>query len=274
VAHVADLMFYPIKGCAGVPAAQSALTWAGLRHDRSFMVIDEDGTFRSQRRDSRLAIIHPDLDIEGQKLTLRAEGASDLGPVDVDISSARRPVRLFNDYYTGIDQGQDVADWLTAVLGRPSRLVRVPPEHTRVTDGATPGTSGYADSSAVLVIAQSSLARLNATIVERGGHELPMTRFRPNIVVAGWSTPHQEDGVLAAELGDAALGFTKLAIRCAVTLVDQLTGRRTGPEPLRTLATYRRHGGGVAFGAKFSTVRTGTIAVGDEFRVTKWADPM
>ncbi len=271
MAHVVQLTSYPIKGCAGVPTAQSALTPAGLRHDRSFMVIGEDGTFRSQRRDYRLAIIRPELNDDGQKLTLRADGAPDLGPVDVDLSSDRRPVRLFNDTYTGIDQGQDVAAWLTDVLGTPSRLVRVPPEHNRTAAGLTPGTSGYADSNAVLMISEDSLALLNATIAERGGNAVPMSRFRPNIVVTGWSTPHAEDHVLSAHIGDTELGFAKIAIRCSVALVDQATGHRAGPEPLRTLATYRRGDDGVAFGAKFSVTRTGSIAVGDEVTVTQWA---
>jgi MOSC domain-containing protein len=269
VASVAQLTSYPIKGCAGITTTQSFLTPAGLRHDRTFMVTDADGTYRSQRRDYRLAVIAPELDEAGKKLTLRADGFADLGPLDVDVCSDRRPVRLFADTFTGIDQGPEVAAWLTGVLGKPSRLVRVPPEHDRVTAGAMPGTSGYADSSAVLMLSERSLDSLNAAIVERGGSAVRMNRFRPNIVVTGWDTAHLEDGVRRVRIGTAELGFAKLAIRCAVTLVDQETGRRAGPEPLRTLATYRlQDDAGVAFGAKFSTTRPGTITVGDELNVT------
>jgi MOSC domain-containing protein len=272
VASVAQLTSYPIKGCAGVTTAQSFLTPAGLRHDRTFMVTDEDGTYRSQRRDYRLALIAPDLDDDGQKLTLRADGFADLGPLDVDLSSGRRPVRLFGHDFTGIDQGAEVAAWLSEVLGKPSRLVRLPPEHARVTDGATAGTSGYADSNAVLMLSDRSLESLNAAIGERGGGAVPMNRFRPNIVVAGWDAPHLEDTVRHVRIGEAELGFAKLAIRCSVTLVDQRTGLRAGPEPLRTLASYRRlDNAGVAFGSKFSTARPGTIAVGDELDITEWA---
>ncbi|MFB4316079.1 hypothetical protein [Actinomadura sp. 21ATH] len=59
------------------------------------------------------------------------------------------------------------------------------------------------------------------------------------------------------------------AARGAVTMVDRRRGAKAGPEPLRTLAAYRRaDGGGVAFGAEFSVVRPGALAVGDGFRVT------
>jgi uncharacterized protein YcbX len=61
--------------------------------------------------------------------------------------------------------------------------------------------------------------------------------------------------------------------RCAITLVDQETGDRSGPEPLRTLATYRRAAaGGVAFGAKFSVLRPGKLAIGDILTVPTWTE--
>jgi uncharacterized protein YcbX len=47
-------------------------------------------------------------------------------------------------------------------------------------------------------------------------------------------------------------------------MVDQPTGRRAGPEPLRTLADYRRDpDGGVTFGIKVSVDVPGVVSVGD-----------
>jgi uncharacterized protein len=182
--------------------------------------------------------------------------------VPIDTTGPRRPITLFGDRYTGIDQGADVADWLSAVLGKPSRLVLAPPEHQRVTDGVTPGTSAYADSSPVHVLSTASLRELN----DRLGQPVPMDRFRPNIVVDGWHA-HEEDQALRLTAGEVELGYAKPAIRCMITMVDQRDGTKAGPEPLRTLATYRRIAGGVAFGAKFSVVRPGMIAEGDEVSV-------
>jgi uncharacterized protein len=271
VAWVVSLLHYPIKGCAGTPVSRSVVTAAGLAHDRSFMVVDDGYAFRTQRRDPRLAVIRPEVGDDGDSLTLRAPGTAELS-VKVDRDGCRRGVDLFGNRYTGIDQGEPVARWLTEVLGAPSRLVRVPPEHDRATDGETPGTAGYADSAAVLLVGRQSLDLLHTRLVERGGEPLPMNRFRPNIVVDGWDEPHIEDRVRRVTIGNVLLGYTKLAIRCPVTLVDQDTGVRAGPEPLRTLATYRRSAaGGVTFGAKFAVVRTGELAVGDEVRVEGWA---
>ncbi|TGN76334.1 MOSC domain-containing protein [Streptomyces bauhiniae] len=270
---VTALTYYPVKGCAGVPVDQARLTPAGLAHDRSFMVVSEEGVFRTQRRDPRLTLIRPGVTHDGTRLTLQADDFEPLA-LDVDTSGPARPVELFGNAYRGIDQGDTVAEWLSSVLGAPSRLVRVPPDHERVTDGRTPGTSGYADSSAVHLLSRATLDLLNEKLRERGADPLPMNRFRPNIVVDGWPEPHTEDRAHHLTLGSAELGYTKLAVRCAVTMVDQATAARSGPEPLRTLAGYRRAAqGGVVFGTKYAVLRPGKVSVGDEVVVGEWGEP-
>jgi uncharacterized protein YcbX len=270
--RVTELTYYPIKGCAGTAAGEAVLTPAGLAHDRTFMVTDAEHRFRTQRRDPRLALVRPDISPDGARLTLRAPRSKALD-LEVDTTGARRPVDLFGAAYQGIDQGDMAAEWLSDLLRTPSRLVRVPPEHGRVTDGRTAGTSGYADSCAVHVLSRSTLALLDHKLAERGAQGLPVDRFRPNVVIEGWPEPHTEDRAHRLRIGETELGYAKLAIRCAVTLVDQDSGSRAGPEPLRTLAGYRRAAqGGVAFGAKFAVLRGGGIAVGDEVRVTAWSE--
>ncbi|MFH9550814.1 MOSC domain-containing protein [Streptomyces sp. NPDC017435] len=158
-------------------------------------------------------------------LTLRAPG--------------RDPVRADSD---------DVHAWITDVLGAPSTLVRSP-------DG---------NGGRLHLVSRASLDALNHRIAERGADPLPMNRFRPNLVVDGWDVPHTEDGAARLAIAGAELAFTEDTIRCAITMVDQRTGRRSGPEPLRTLADYRRaDGGGVAFGAYFEVLRAGKVSVGD-----------
>lgn len=266
-----ELVSYPVKGCAGVQLQESVLTQAGLAHDRSFMVIAEDGEFRTQRRAPKLAVVRPQVSADGGSITLSAPGAEPVR-IPVDLDAPRRDVLLFDKPFKGIDQGELAAEWFSEVLGVPSRLVRVPPEHDRVSNGETPGTAGYADSCAVLITSPPSLDLLNERIAESGGAPLPMNRFRANIVVDGWTRPHTEDRARRIDIGGAELGYAKLCLRCAVTMVDQSSGVPKGPEPIRTLSHYRRAFGGVAFGAKFAVTRPGRLAVGDEVHVTSWGE--
>ncbi|HBF81336.1 MAG TPA: MOSC domain-containing protein [Streptomyces sp.] len=271
-AHVTELTYYPVKGCAGVAAHEASMTPAGLAHDRSFMVVGDDGVFRTQRRDPRLAVIRPTIGEDGTRLTLRAPDTEPLS-LPVDTLGPRRPVDLFGAPFQGIDQGDTVAEWLSDVLRTASRLVRVPPEHDRVTDGRTPGTSGYADSCAVHVLSRSTLDHLDRKLAENDAPPLPPDRFRPNLVIDGWPDPHTEDRAHRLTLGTTELAYAKPAIRCAVVLVDQASGHRAGPEPLRTLARYRRAvAGGVAFGTKYAVLGPGRVAVGDKVTVTGWGE--
>lgn len=265
-AWVSELVCYPVKGCAGHSLQTGYMTPRGLEHDREFMIVDEDFSFRSQRSDPVLAVIEPS--IAANELTL---AHPDIGSVtcSIDQDSPARDVTMFRAPFRGIDQGETVAAWLSEVIGERSRLVRVPDDFYRATDGIAPGTAAFADSSAVHILSDTTLDGLN----ERLDQVLPMNRFRPNIVVSGWQGAHTEDLIREVRVGDTVLAYTKLAIRCAVTTVDQSRGVRDGREPLKTLGTYRKaRQKGVAFGSKFSVLESGTLTVGDELDITAWGD--
>lgn len=264
--RVSSLVTYPVKGCAGAVLDSAQVSATGLEHDRAFMIVDADGSFRSQRTDPVLAVVR--CSVADGTLTLEhASFGSVTVPVDRD--SEAREVTMFRSPMRGIDQGDEVADWLTEVIEEPSRLVAAPRDLGRVTDGISPGSAQFADSSAVHILSTATLAGLNSRL----DVPLPMDRFRPNIVVDGWDDPHREDEVRDVTIGSARLAYTKLAIRCAVTTVEQTTGVRTGPEPLRTLGDYRRgRQKGVAFGSKFSVLQDGTVTVGDELHVESWGE--
>ncbi|WP_327684633.1 MOSC domain-containing protein [Streptomyces sp. NBC_00467] len=264
---VQKLTYYPVKGCAGTDVESSRVGDTGLEHDRTFMAVDAvDGSFRSQRTLPAMAAVRPEIVDGGGVLRLSADGVESL-LLDVDHDGERRPVSMFGrDIGEGADQGDAVAEWLSEVLGAKSRLVRVPPGFDRDGWGETPGKVGFADAHAVLVASQASLDGLNARIETAGAAAVPMDRFRPNIVLAGCDAPHAEDDMRQLDIGTARLAYAVRAVRCAVPMVDQLTGLRAGPEPIRTLAGYRRepaYDNKVSFGMKAAVVRHGTLAVGD-----------
>lgn len=273
VARVAALTHYPVKGLAGVSVDRSQVSIIGLRHDRTFMLVEPDGSFLSQRTVPAMAPLRAAVLGDGERLLLSAEGADDL-EVEVTYDGKRRDVSLFGKWFgAGVVQDPAADRWFSERLDRPAALVRITPEHERVGWGVNPGRAGFADAHALLVASLSSLDGLNERIVETGAEPVPMNRFRPNIVVSGWPQPHTEDRVLRASIGVVEIGYSARAIRCAVPMVDQATGAKSGPEPTRTLASYRRqpdYGGGVSFGMKAAVLTPGTISVGDEVLVHEW----
>lgn len=260
---VSGLHVYPVKGCGGYSVASSAVDLTGLRDDRMMMLVDDEGVFLSQRKVPQMAALRPSL--ADSSLVIGGESF----PVVAD--GPRVPVVVHTWHGSGVDQGDDAAAYFSDALGKQVRLVRTPPDLRRETTGETTGLVGYADGNALLMLSLSSLDGLNERILERGGEPVPMNRFRPNVVVSGWPEPHTEDRVRRAAIGDVELAYAKDCVRCAVPMVDQETGIKAGPEPIRSLAAYRRTAdGGVTFGMKAQVVRTGTIAVGDKIDVLEW----
>jgi len=262
VACVSALTCYPVKGCAGVTLDQAEVTMTGLPGDRLFAIVGPDGAMVWQGAVPRMATIRAGY--TGTTLLLGAPDADDL-TVEV-VTDAARSVDVDVEKWpgAGIDQGDDAARWLGDVLGRPARLVREPARAVR---------ARRPDPTALLIVSKSSLDSLNARIRRRGANAVPMTRFRPNIVITGWPDPHTEDRVHRMTVGTTGIGFGERAIRCAMTMTDQATGHRRGPEPLRTLADYRREPDGVSFGLKATVLTPGHIAIDDPVTVTAWRVP-
>jgi uncharacterized protein YcbX len=253
------LTCYPVKGCAGVAVDEVEVTRTGLPADRLFAIVDLDGVTVWQGAVPRMASIRAGY--AGPTLVLSAPDADDLTVEVVTDAAHRVDVDVEKWPGAGIDQGDEAASWLSDVLGRPVRLVREPARAAR---------DRRPDLTALLIISESSLESLNARILRRGATAVPMSRFRPNIVVTGWPDPHTEDRVHRMTIGTTAIGFGERAIRCAMTMTDQATGHRRGPEPLRTLADYRREPDGVSFGLKATVLTPGRIATNDPVTVTAW----
>ncbi len=238
---------------------RAEVTATGLSGDRLFAIVGPDRAIVWQGAVPRMAAIRASY--TGTALVLGAPDTDDL-TVEV-VTDADRRVEVDVEKWpgVGVDQGDDAARWLGAVLGRPARLVREPARAER---------ARRPDRTAVLITSESSLDSLNTRIRRRGASAVPMSRFRPNIVVTGWPDPHTEDRVHRMTIGTTGIGFGERAIRCATTLNDQATGHRVGPEPLRTLADYRREPDGVTFGLKATVLTPGHLAIDDPVTVTAW----
>lgn len=268
MATVSDLLLYPVKGCAGTSLTRAEVLHTGMRHDRTFMFVrTSDGVFRSQRTTPKLSVIRPELTTEADKLTLTAPDVTSLA-LDVRPEGPRHPVSIHGIWHgEAVDQGDEAADWATTLLGEPVRLVRVTPNHTRALDDWH-GEITFTDSTPLHLTSVSSLDDLNARILEKGATPVPMARFRPNIVIKDWASPYTEDTIRTFAIGTTELRWVKPDVRCKVTMVDQPTGTSAGPEPLRTLADYRREpDGGVSFGIKVAVKTPGELTVGDEITV-------
>jgi uncharacterized protein YcbX len=256
---VQQLVIYPVKSCRGIAVESWDLDARGLRHDRRFMVVTSGGTFLTQRELPALCQIATSLDLAEQQLLLRRAGHGEIAVPLAPDGGAPIAVRIWGETVDARIVSSDVDAWLCAALGAPVRLVYFPDATHRATEAAYGEgfETGFADGFPVLILGQASLDDLNARLAT----PVPMDRFRPNVVVAG-GAPFAEDAWRDVRCGDVTLRVVKPCDRCVITTTDQDTMAR-GPEPLRTLATFRRDDGKVLFGQNAVVIRGGRIRVGD-----------
>lgn len=267
--RVTALFTYPVKSCRGSAVPSADIDSLGFVGDRRFLVVDETGTFITQRTMPRMSLV--DARLTDGALTLSAEGAGSISVATAPDAAA--PIRTVTIWKSeGLqteDCGPALAQWLSDFLGQQCRLVRVGPRFARpvLKPAAYPGDlHSSTDGAPLLVVSEASLAALNKRIVTAGGQPVPMNRFRPNIVVNG-CTAFAEDDWQRIEINSAVFRGAGPSDRCGVTTIDQLTAEG-GKEPLRTLATFRRNpraASEVLFGANLiNETKRGTVHVGDE----------
>ncbi|MFG1882862.1 MOSC domain-containing protein [Micromonospora sp. NPDC049102] len=258
---------YPVKGCHRLDHDDAFVQPWGLAGDRRWMVVDADGVGVTQRETTRLVGLRATVRPGG--LVLRADGLPDLD-VPEPAGGDPVPVRTFRSRTTSVPAlpaGPAADAWVRALLDRPVRLVWLasPTRHlaaaTREYD--TGDQVSFADAYPLLLTSTASLDALNGWLADAGEEPVPMTRFRPNLVVDG-APPWAEDGWAGRSLrvGDVRLRAAGPCDRCVVTTTDQETGVRA-KEPLRTLGRYRNIRQKLLFGLNVVPVDGGPLRVGD-----------
>ncbi|MEC4570929.1 MOSC domain-containing protein [Streptomyces virginiae] len=268
--HVQALHVHPVKSVAGTAPDEVAVEPWGLSGDRRWALIDPEGTVVTQRRHPRLALAAA-RPVGGGRIAVTAADMAEL-VVEVPEPGPLEPVSLFGKKVETVVAARAAADWFSAFLGVPVRLVHLDDPAVRRPvdpDYALPGeTVSLADGYPLLLTTLASLDALNS-LIAAGDHPeegpLPMNRFRPNVVVSG-AEAWAEDGWQRLAIGDALFRGARECGRCVVTTTDQRTAER-GREPLKTLARHRRIGKSLAFGRLLVPLRQGTLHVGDEVRI-------
>jgi uncharacterized protein YcbX len=261
---VSALNVYPIKSCAGIALDVARLGPRGIVHDRTFMLVDREGMFITQREQPRMALIRPAISTDGD-LTVQATDMQAL-TIASNPHGPRHPVTVWKYNGDGIDQGDEIAEWFSSFLSSDCRLVLFPNEAVRRSNPKYARREqdqvAFADGYPCLLISEASLADLNARLEQ----PLPMNRFRPNIVVSG-TEPYAEDTWRMIRIGEVTFDIVKPCDRCVITTTNQITTQR-GKEPLKTLAKYRQAtDNGVMFGQNLTYARPGTIRLGDHVEI-------
>jgi uncharacterized protein YcbX len=255
---VTDLFIYPIKACRGVRLERARIVARGFAADRRYMLVDGRGDFVTQRQRRELARVSVQL-VEGG-FEVGAPGRAPLLLSESHEVGERVTARVWGHEGVGI-RHPEASVWFSEYLGAETSLVYMPEDHLRPVnpERARPGdVVSFADGYPFLLTSEASLSELNRRLAS----PISMLRFRPNIVIDGTS-PFVEDTFARVRIGNTTFRGPKGCDRCVVTTIDPETAE-AHPEPLKTLATFRKRDGKVWFGMNLIHDAAGEIAVGDE----------
>ncbi|MFC7495428.1 MULTISPECIES: MOSC domain-containing protein [unclassified Nocardioides] len=263
--RLAAVNLHPVKSTAIRAVPSAYVGESGLRGDREWIVVAGDGTLVTARELPDLFRIVADTPETGgpagTHLRLSAPGA---GTIDVE-----RPIDGAGVEVAGLPTWRgraadgDADRWLRQALGHDGlRLVwcddprrrQLRREPFRPTD-----TAVFQDQSPVSLVTTASMEQLGSWM----GADLPVGRFRPNLVVEGPLEAFAEDSWSQLRIGSATLRAVGPIDRCVMTTIDATTLTRA-KEPIRTLSQHRKWDGKTWFAVHLVVDGQGELAVGDE----------
>jgi hypothetical protein len=273
-ARVASIHVYPMKACRAVNVDQAQVEPWGLAGDRRWLLVDPAGRFISQREEQTLALVTVGYADSCGTIAVSAAGhpARFVTPPSQAGGAEMMDVTIWGEPVLAAAAGAQADAWFSGYLGHPVRLVYLDDPTRRPVDpeyGAAGDVVSFADGYPLLLTNASSLDALGDWLVESGDEPVPMTRFRPSVVVAG-PDPWAEDAWRRVRIGPVSFRVAKPCGRCVVTTIDQDTAER-GREPLMMLGRRRRFGQELVFGQNLIPDTPGRITVGDPVEILEYA---
>lgn len=272
--QIKELWSYPVKSLAGIQHTRARCYARGLEYDRSWMVVDTNNNFISQRKFPKMALIQPEIEENEQSLVAlhlwdkgNSQNKFTMGATDaLGLHNTLMEASVWDDTVQVLECGGQVNDWLSDILGGSFRLVYFPPSSTRKVE-QNPFASGseitsLSDGYPYLLAGTASLKILE----EKMGQSLDMLRFRANIIVET-KQAHEEDLWQKIAIDQVNFTVAKLCARCPMPNVNPDKGY-PDLDVIKTLAGFRKVNNKVIFGQNLLISNTGTISVGDQLLIS------
>jgi uncharacterized protein YcbX len=262
--QVSELYIHPIKSLGGISLQSAEVTDRGLKHDRRWLLVDENNCFFTQRDFPRMTFLKTNINDDILEVSDKNNPINKIEIPIGEFSEEELQVIIWDDTVTANIVDTQINKWFSDFLGINCKLVYMPDktkrevskEHSRNNEIVS-----FADGFPFLIIGQSALDDLNRKLKK----PVPITNFRPNIVFTG-GEPFDEDNWSELRIGKMTFFAVKPCARCVITTIDQETAVKN-KEPLATLSTYRGSENKILFGENLIHKGTGNINVGDEIKI-------
>lgn len=260
---LSEIYIYPVKSLGGIRINSAETGERGLKYDRRYLLVDEFGSFLTQREYPRLALLKLSIEENRFKVLDTKNDCQIYIPFEFN-SGDKIDVKIWSDVCNAIKLPEEINLWFSRAISKKCTLVYMPDDERRIVEKkyvVDEHIVSFADAYPYLIIGKSSLDDLNSRL----DHPVTMDRFRPNFVFSG-GDPYEEDTWKDFEINDVFFSAVKPCARCVITTTDQNTGARQ-KEPLKTLSTYRTINNKVMFGMNVVSKNSGSVSIGSKIKL-------
>lgn len=245
VGRINRLAIYPVKSLGGIEIPYARLTRTGLVyeevHDHQYMIIKDKPmpethlyNMMTQREFSQMARFTTRID--SGMIILVWDETEEYAIEEFRNSGLEFHAKLHDDVVYGVDQGEEIAKWLSDHIGKGVRLIKSEGSFKRLAQQTyieNDNTIRYQDGYPIHLFTQASLDEL----AERAKQEFSWKRFRPQIVLDQLPAQYEHQ-IVEGEINGVKFLNAKPCGRCPITKVDPETAKREKEQPLATLDTY------------------------------------
>lgn len=263
--RLSEIWAYPIKSLGGVSLATSTVLESGLALDRRFMLVNEDNEFMTQRQLPAMATLGTKIHENCISVFEKSNPTNKIQIPFTFESEQSVTASIWESRVDSMVASQTYNEWFSDYFRKSVRLVRMNNEEMRnrkLSVAPYKTEMSYADGYPFLVLSKSSVAQLNAELMELGESVVDIRQFRANLIVDECQA-FEEDYLDSFKVGDCHFNMVKPCARCQVITVNQDTGLPS-KQPLKHLAKTRNSGNKVIFGMNAAFVSGSTLNVGDE----------
>ncbi|XP_067008145.2 molybdenum cofactor sulfurase 2 [Anabrus simplex] len=253
-AYLSHIFLYPVKSCGAMSVKSWMIGPRGLLYDREWMIVSPSGVCLSQKQETKLCLIQPQINLMMGQMVLDFPGLNSIS-VSLELpakhGSAYKEAlmcqsKVCGDHVQCWDCGDKVAEWLSSALGRDGlRLIRQLDSDRRISRpkrmndsiaGEKVPSLSLSNQAQFLLVNESSIKWLGEKLEEETDccKEGLLERFRSNLTVTGFQ-PFDENDWSKVYISNTEFRVDGPCTRCQMICIDQATGERTR-EPLRTLA--------------------------------------
>lgn len=153
IVKLSGIHVYPVKSCGPFSPKKWQINRSGLLYDRKWVIVNAAGAVLTQKREQRLCLFRPEIDLEKKLLTLRYNETSiDVSLVPTYVAETSF-IKINGKLFRVSDCGREVSHWLSSVLSQPELKLM------RYEDDSENGS--LANDSALLMINRSSVLSIH-----------------------------------------------------------------------------------------------------------------